>query len=69
MSEKKKKISISSKIESIDKAVQEAVKFAEEIGIAEDSIFGIDMAVREAVANAVKHGNKLDENKQVILHL
>ncbi len=65
MSEKQKKISISSKIELIDKAVREAVKFAEEIGVAEDSMFGIDMAVREVVANAVKHGNKLDENKQV----
>ena len=65
MSEKQKKISISSKIESIDKAVQEAVKFAGETGVAEESIFGIDMAVREVIANAVKHGNKLDEEKQV----
>ncbi len=65
MSEKQKKISISSKIESIDKAVQEALIFAAEIGVAEEYIFGIDMAVREVVANAVKHGNKLDENKQV----
>lgn len=65
MSEKQKKISISSKIEAIDKAVQEAVNFAAEIGVAEESIFGIDMAVREVVANAVKHGNKLDEKKQV----
>ncbi|MEZ5429113.1 MAG: ATP-binding protein [Pyrinomonadaceae bacterium] len=65
MSEKQKKISISSKIESIDKAVVEAVKFATEIGVGEDALFGIDMAVREVVANAVKHGNKLDENKQV----
>ena len=65
MSEKQKKISISSKIELIDNAVQEAVKFAEEVGVAEDSMFGIDMAVREVVANAIKHGNKLDEKKQV----
>lgn len=65
MSEKQKKISISSQIESIDRAVQEAVKFAEEIGIAEESIFGIDMAVREVVANAVKHGNKLNAEKNV----
>lgn len=67
MSGKLKTISISSKIESIDKAVQAAVAFAESIGVAEDAIFGIDMAVREVVANAVKHGNKLDENKTVEL--
>jgi serine/threonine-protein kinase RsbW len=65
VSEKQRKISISSKIESIDKAVQEALIFAAEIGVAEEFIFGIDMAVREVVANAVKHGNKLDEKKQV----
>lgn len=65
MSEKQKKISISSKIESIDKAVQEAVSFAGETGVAEEAIFGIDMAVREVVTNAVKHGNKFDEKKRV----
>lgn len=67
MSGKQKTISISSKIESIDQAVQEAVAFAESIGVREDAIFGIDMAVREVVANAVKHGNKLDESKNVEL--
>ena len=59
------KISIPSKIESIDEAVVKSVEFAKEVGFAEDAIFGIDMAVREAVANAVKHGNKLDETKKV----
>lgn len=28
-------------------------------------MFGIDMAIRESVANAVKHGNKFDESKKV----
>lgn len=69
MNEKQKKISISSKIESIDEAVVKAVDFAKDAGFEEDSIFGIDMAVREAVANAVKHGNKLDETKQVEITL
>lgn len=67
MSEKEKKISISSKIELIDSAVQAALKFASEIGLPEEASFGIDMAVREVVANAVKHGNKLDAEKQVEL--
>ena len=69
MGEKQKKISISSKIESIDQAVVESVEFARDVGFEEDSIFGIDMAVREAVANAVKHGNKLDETKDVVITL
>jgi serine/threonine-protein kinase RsbW len=67
--EKQKKISIPSKIESIDEAVVKTVDFAKDIGFSEDAIFGIDMAVREALANAVKHGNKLDETKDVDVSL
>lgn len=67
--EKQIKISIPSKIESIDEAVMKTVEFAQYVGFDEDAIFGIDMAVREAVANAVKHGNKLDESKQVDIEL
>jgi serine/threonine-protein kinase RsbW len=63
--EKETKFSISSKIEAIDEAVQKATDFASSAGFADDALFGIDMAVREALANAVKHGNKLDETKQV----
>lgn len=67
--EKQIKISIPSKIESIDEAVVKTVEFAKEAGFGDDAIFGIDMAVREAVANAVKHGNKLDESKSVDIDL
>lgn len=57
--------SISSKIESIDEAVIKTTEFAAANGFGDEHMFGIDMAVREAVANAVKHGNKLDESKPV----
>ncbi len=39
------------------------------LGIDEGVAFGVDMAVREAVTNAVLHGNKLDEAKVVDLKL
>jgi serine/threonine-protein kinase RsbW len=39
------------------------------LGIAEEVAFGVDMAVREAVTNAVIHGNKLDDAKTVELKL
>ncbi len=61
--------SISSKIAEIDGAVVKAVDFAKDLGFEEDAIFGIDMAVREAVANAVKHGNELNERKAVNITL
>ena len=43
--------------------------FAQSVGFSEDEAYPIDMAVREAVANAVKHGNNLDETKQVEIAL
>lgn len=61
--------SIHSRIDLIDDAVVRTVKFAKGLGFADDAIFGIDMAVREAVANAVKHGNRLDETKEVEIGL
>lgn len=62
-------IKIPSRLESIDKAVEQAVEFAKSSGFSEAETYPIDMAVREAVANAVKHGNLLDETKQVEIAL
>lgn len=39
--------------------------FAKSRGLDDDFISAIDLAIRESVANAVKHGNKFDESKQV----
>lgn len=49
----------------MDQAALEAEKFAQSAGLDEEFRSAIDMAVRESVANAVKHGNKFDEKKQV----
>lgn len=58
-------LKLPSRIESIDEAVNEALNFASEIGFSEEAFYPIDMAVREAVTNAVKHGNMMDETKVV----
>jgi len=42
-----------------------AEKVARDWGYPDDFISSIDLAVRESVANAVKHGNKFDDDKQV----
>jgi serine/threonine-protein kinase RsbW len=63
----KTEILLPSTIESVDKAAAEAAKFAAQGGLDEGALFAIDMAVREAVVNAVKHGNKEDEAKNVEL--
>ena len=65
MSGETKEINLPSRLESVEKAASEAENFAKQCGVSEEALFGVDMAVREAVANAVKHGNKEDETKQV----
>lgn len=34
-------------------------------GLDEDSVHWVGVAIRESVINAIKHGNRLDESKQV----
>jgi len=52
-----------SRIEAVAEAAAAVSEFLNRVGISEDTAFGIDMAVREAVTNAVLHGNKLDSAK------
>ena len=60
-----KKFNLPSRVESVDAAAQTAADFASAAGFDEAALFAVDMAMREAVANAVKHGNKFDETKLV----
>ena len=52
-----------SRIEAVEEAAGAVSEFLGRLGVSEDIAFGVDMAVREAVTNAVLHGNKLDETK------
>jgi serine/threonine-protein kinase RsbW len=58
-----------SRVESVAEAAASVADAARRLGFAEDALFGIDMAVREAVTNAVLHGNGGDESKPVELGL
>lgn len=58
-----------SRIETVGEAAAAVSEYLNRLGIAEDVAFGIDMAVREAVTNAVIHGNKLDDAKIVEVRL
>jgi serine/threonine-protein kinase RsbW len=58
-----------SRIEAVAEAAAAVSEFLNRLGIDEGVAFGVDMAVREAVTNAVLHGNKLDEAKIVDLKL
>ena len=65
MSVEKEKLNLPSRLESVEEAAEAAAQFAERSGFGEEARYSIDMAVRESVANAIKHGNKLDETKRV----
>ena len=58
-------LTLDSSLASVDRVEQTAETLASEAGIEEDSRFGITMAVREAAANAVFHGNKGEAAKQI----
>ena len=58
-------LKLPSRIESVDESAVFAEKVARDWGYTDEFLSAIDLAVRESVANAVKHGNKFDEEKQV----
>jgi serine/threonine-protein kinase RsbW len=61
----KREIKLPSLIESVDEAAMQADEFAKSCGFGDELISAVDLAIRESVANAVKHGNKFDESKKV----
>ena len=63
------RISIGSRFEHID-LIQVVVDDAlERLGLDDDSRHWVGIAIREAVANAIKHGNQQDPDKQVEVEL
>ncbi|MDT7689847.1 MAG: serine/threonine-protein kinase RsbW [Acidobacteriota bacterium] len=55
-------LKLPSRIETIGEAAAAVTDAARRLGFAEDALFGIELAVREAVTNAVLHGNRQDES-------
>jgi serine/threonine-protein kinase RsbW len=67
--EKQVKISIGSRFDQIDLihiVVDDALG---RLGLDDDARHWVGIAVREAVANAIKHGNRLDPEKEVDVEL
>lgn len=62
MTEESVELKLPSRIEAIGEASAAVVDAARRLGFAEDALFGIELAVREAVTNAVLHGNRQDES-------
>ena len=69
MTDQTTRLVLPSHIEAVADAAAAAADFARGCGLADDAAFGIDMAVREAITNAIVHGNKEDDTKNVELTL
>jgi serine/threonine-protein kinase RsbW len=65
VTEEKKELVLASHIDSISEAAAVATDMITRAGFSNDELFGLELAVREAVANAIIHGNKQDETKTV----
>src|SRR4029077_6342525 len=64
---KKVSYTLASTVETVDRAEQMAEQWATELGFEEEERGKISMAVREAVVNAVHHGNAYDPGKQIVV--
>lgn len=58
-------LTIPSDLAAIPAAIERVLAPAWEFGYGADTVFGINLALEEALANAVKHGNKNDLSKDV----
>jgi serine/threonine-protein kinase RsbW len=67
VTEQTTRLVLPSHIEAVADAAAAAADFARSCGLADEAAFGIDMAVREAITNAIVHGNKEDDTKKVEL--
>jgi serine/threonine-protein kinase RsbW len=60
-------LNVPSEMAAVQIAAQQLISDLETQGIADRDIFHVRLALDEALANAVKHGNRLDPSKQVHL--
>lgn len=58
---------LDSVLDSADQAEQLVLEVARELGLAEDELHKLGMAVRESIVNAVVHGNRYNRRKKVHL--
>jgi serine/threonine-protein kinase RsbW len=58
-------LEFASNLESVDEAEKKVLEVASQCGVGEDDLHRMGMAVREAMVNAVVHGNKYNRNKKV----
>ena len=62
-------LTLPSTFESQERAVEEILQFLESHALPEDEVHRVTLTASEAVNNAMEHGNRMDETKQVGLQV
>jgi len=65
MTEKRVSFTLESTLDSVNMAEEKTEKLASELGFSEEDCHRLAMSVREAMVNAVLHGNAYDPKKRV----
>ena len=65
MTDQTTRLVLPSHIEAVAEAAAAVANFLQSCGVGDEVAFGIDIAVREAVTNAIVHANKEDETKSI----
>lgn len=65
MTEETTELILPSRVEAVADAAAAVAEVVRRAEFGDETAFGVDMAVREAVTNAVLHGNREDESKTV----
>ncbi len=61
------KLDLASRFEMLDVVQTVLVQVCQIVGFDEESVHYMSVAVRESVVNAIKHGNRQDERKRVLV--
>ncbi len=61
------RLDIASRIEMLDMVQAVLTHLSGVQGFGEEAVHYMSVAIRESVVNAIKHGNKLDESKRVLV--
>jgi serine/threonine-protein kinase RsbW len=60
---------LESSLESVDQSEEKVIALAQEAGFPEEDTYRLGYAVREALVNAVVHGNRYSANKTVLFRV
>lgn len=58
-------LELASNLDSVDEAEEKVLAIAARCGVGEDELHRVGISVREAMVNAVVHGNKYNRNKKI----